>query len=92
MTDWAEQNPPAIWNHYFNLVSLSRAVYDIKDGKISPWIILNSQTGREMLNKFNTEQLEMVYHIMNPEYWSLQFKHRNTELQIAKDIIKESNL
>ena len=92
MTDWAEQNPPAIWNHYFNLVSLSRAVYDIKDGKISPWIILNSHTGREMLNKFNTEQLEMVYHIMNPEYWSLQFKHRNTELQIAKDIIKESNL
>ena len=92
MVDWADNNPPAVWNHYFNLVSLSRAVYDIKDGKISPWIILNSHTGREMLNKFNTEQLEMIYHIMNPEYWSLQFKRRNAELQIARDIIKESNL
>jgi len=92
MVKWAENNPPALWNHYFNFVSLSRAVYDIKDGKISPWVILNSHTGREMLNKFNTEQLEMIYHIMNPEYWSLQFKRRNTELQIAKDIIKESDL
>ena len=67
-------------------------MYDIKDGKISPWLILNSQSGRQMLNKFNTEQLNMIYHIMNPEYWSLQFKRRQTELQIAKDIIKESNL
>ena len=92
MVKWAENNPPALWNHYFNFVSLSRAVYDIKDGKISPWVILNSHTGREMLNKFNTEQLEMIYHIMNPEYWSLQFKRRNVELQIAKDIIKESDL
>lgn len=92
MVKWAENNPPALWNHYFNFVSLSRAVYDIKDGKISPWVILNSHTGREMLNKFNTEQLEMIYHIMNPEYWSLQFKRKNTELQIAKDIIKESDL
>ena len=92
MVEWAANNPPAVWNHYFNFVSLSRAVYDIKDGKISPWMILNSHTGREMLNKFNTEQLEMIYHIMNPEYWSLQFKRRNAELQIARDIIKESNL
>ena len=92
MTDWAEKNPPAIWNHYFNLVSLSRAVYDIKDGKISPWIILNSQTGREMLNKFNTEQLEMVYHIMNPEYWTIKFKRQPQDIALVKEIVQKSNL
>ena len=36
MMDWGEANN-APWNHYFLYVSLSRATYDIKDGKISPW-------------------------------------------------------
>ena len=41
MMKWAENNQSQ-WNHYFLYVSASRAVYDIKDGKVSPWVILNS--------------------------------------------------
>ena len=44
MESWANDNN-SLWNHYFNYVSTNRAVYDIKDGKISPWLILNSPSG-----------------------------------------------
>ena len=36
MMEWSEENEPAPWNHYFQHVSLNRAVWHIKDGKVSP--------------------------------------------------------
>lgn len=56
MVKWAEDNQSQ-WNHYFLYVSLNRAVFDVRDGKVSPWVILNSPNGKSMLKKFNDEQL-----------------------------------
>ena len=92
MMEWAEENKPAPWNHYFHHVSLNRAVWHIKDGKISPWLILNCKSGKEMLGKFNDEQLTMIYNILDPEHWALRFKRQVQDVQLVKDVAKESNL
>jgi CDP-glycerol glycerophosphotransferase (TagB/SpsB family) len=92
MMEWAEENPPAPWHHYFNHVSLNRAVWHIKDGKISPWLMLNCASGKAMLGKFNDEQLAMVYHILNPEHWAIRFKRQSSDVQLVKEVAKESNL
>jgi hypothetical protein len=92
MMDWAEENEPAAWNHYFNYISLNRAVWNIKDGKISPWLILNCKSGKDMLNKFNDEQLNMVYHVINPQHWAMRFKRHPKDVELVKDVAKESNL
>jgi len=92
MMDWAEENEPAAWNHYFNYISLNRAVWDIKDGKISPWLILNCTSGKTMLSKFNDEQLQMVYHVINPEHWAMRFRKLPNDLQLVKDVARESSL
>ena len=92
MMDWAEENEPAAWNHYFNYISLNRAVWHIRDGKISPWLLLNCKSGKDMLGKFNNEQLEMVYHVINPEHWAMRFKRLPNDVQLVKDVAKESSL
>jgi hypothetical protein len=92
MMEWADENKPAAWNHYFNYISLNRAVWHIKDGKISPWLILNCKSGKEMLSKFNDEQLAMVYHVINPEHWALRFKRQSKDVQLVKDVSNESGL
>lgn len=91
MMEWAEEKDSA-WNHYFNYVSLNRAVWDIKDGKVSPWLILNCKTGKEMLSKFNDEQLAMVYHVIDPTHWALRFKRQTKDVELVKEIVKESKL
>jgi hypothetical protein len=91
MVEWAEEKNSA-WNHYFNYVSTNRAVWDIKDGKVSPWLILNCCTGKEMLSKFNDEQLGLVYHVINPEHWALRFKRQLKDVELVKEIVKESKL
>ena len=91
MMEWAEDKS-APWNHYFLYISLNKAVWDIKDGKISPWLILNCASGKEMLSKFNDEHLTMVYHVMNPEHWALRFKRVPHDVELVKEIVKEGNL
>jgi hypothetical protein len=33
MLEWAAENEPAPWNHYFNHIGLNKAVWNIRDGK-----------------------------------------------------------
>jgi hypothetical protein len=91
MMDWAESHN-AQWNHYFLYVSLSRACYDIKDGKISPWVILNSTNGKAMLQKFTDEQLAHVQTIIDPPFWVSKFKKLSTDAALVKEVVKESNI
>jgi len=92
MMEWANENEPAPWNHYFQHIGLNTAVWNIKDGKISPWLILNCKTGKDMLSKFNDEQLNMIYHVMDPAHWAMRFKRNPKDVELVKDVVKESNL
>lgn len=58
MSEWADNND-SVWSHYFYYVSPNRFVWNIKDGKISPWLVLNCDSGKETLNKLSDEQLEL---------------------------------
>ena len=91
MMDWGEKNS-APWEHYFQYVNLNRATHDIKEGLVSPWIILNSRAGKEMLKRFNDEQLDIVGPVIDPTYWLKRFKNLPADLELTKDIIKEAKI
>ena len=80
MMEWADEQEQAPWNHYFKYVSLNRAVWHIRDGKISPWLILNCDSGKEMLSKLNDEQLEIIYPMINPEHWAVPVSYTHLTL------------
>ena len=92
MMEWAADQEDAPWNHYFYYVSLNRAVWHIKDGKMSPWLLLNCKSGKEMLSKFNDEQLNMIFHIVDPSHWALRFKRQPKDVDLVREVVKESNL
>jgi hypothetical protein len=91
MMEWAENNNSQ-WNHYFKYISLNRAVYDIKDGKMSPWMVLNCETGRAMLGKLNDEQLGIIFEVMNPDFWAKRFKTYPADLSLVKQVVEEGAL
>ena len=65
---------------------------DIKDGKVSPWLILNSRTGKDMMTRLNDEQLQIVYPIMDPGHWSLRFNRLPADVEMVKEVTKEARL
>lgn len=91
MIAWAEANNSQ-WNHYFKYVNSNRAVHDIRDGKISPWLVLNCKTGQEMLSKFNDEQLAMIFETVDPTFWTKRFRMYPADLELVKQVITESSL
>lgn len=91
MIEWADANN-AEWNHYFKYANLNRAAYHIKDGKISPWLILNSSNGQNMLKKFDDVQLQMISVVMDIPYWLSKFKKLPADVELVKQVVKESNI
>jgi hypothetical protein len=91
MMAWAENNNSS-WNHYFLYVSINRAVFDVKDGKISPWLILNCKNGKDMVRKFNDEQLAAVNSVMDIPFWLNKFKKLPADVELVKEVVKGSNL
>lgn len=91
MLEWAEENS-AQWEHYFLYVNLNRATKHIKEGLVSPWIILNCKSGRQMLTKLNNEQIEIVSPMLDPDHWSRRFKSSPGDLELVKEVLKEAKV
>ena len=45
-----------------------------------------------MLGKFNDEQLNMIYHVLDPEHWAMRFKRNPNDIELVREIVKEANL
>jgi hypothetical protein len=91
MMEWGDTSG-AQFNHYFNYVNLNRAVHDIKDGKISPWLMLNCKSGKDMLQNFNDDQLSMIAPAFDLPYWLKKFKQVPADVALVKEICKEAGL
>jgi len=91
MVKWAKEKD-SVYNHHFSYASTNRITWDIKDGKISPWLVLNCKTGKAALNNFNDEQLGMLGAVLDPSHWALRFKRQPSDVELVKQVVKEANL
>jgi hypothetical protein len=91
MMNWGETNNTP-WEHYFAYANLNRATHDIKEGLVSPWLVLNTKSGKDMLKRMNDEQLEIVGPIIDPQHWMKRFKSLPADMELVKDIIKEAKI
>lgn len=91
MMEWGDTSG-AQFNHYFNYVNLNKAVHDIRNGKISPWVLLNSKSGKDMLNKFNDEQLDLIAPAFDLPYWLKKFKSVPADILLVKEICTEAGI
>jgi hypothetical protein len=91
MVEWAKKNNTS-WNKYFANASTNLVVWHIKDGKISPWLLLNCKSGKAMLGTLNEEQLTMIFNNLNPQHWALRFKRQKDDVALVKEVVEGSNL
>ena len=91
MIEWSDEHN-ANYAHYFKYASLNRVVHDIKNGKISCWVILNTQTGKQMLQNMTDEQLEIIAPAFDLPYWVRKFKETPADVALVKEICKEAGI
>ena len=65
-------------------MSTPRAVHDIRSAKISPWLIYLSETGDSLLTRLNDEQVKMIEHIIEANFWMKLFVQNKEEVAEVK--------
>lgn len=91
MLEWSDEHS-ANFAHYFDYVSLNRAVSDMLNGRISPWVILNCNTGKKMVSKMNDEQLAMISPVFDVKFWLKKFKECPADTVMIRELCKETGI
>lgn len=91
MLDWSDTKKTD-WNLYFKEATLIRISRDIKEGRISPWIVLNSKSGMSAIRRFPDEELNSLDNIIAPAFWFNRFKKYPDEMLFIKEIVETNGL
>jgi hypothetical protein len=66
-------------NDVFRYSNPNRICQYIVNGKISPWMLYQSDSGVHLLETLNQDQVTMITDYINPELWALKF-HREPDV------------
>tara|TARA_B100001287_G_scaffold271116_1_gene270915 strand:- start:917 stop:1627 length:711 start_codon:yes stop_codon:yes gene_type:complete len=91
MGEWATEENARL-EDFFKYINLNRVTQMIANGKISPWIILNSETGKDMISIMHDDQIKIIYEMIDPEYWKRTFKKREEDLDFVKQTLTEAGI
>lgn len=87
--DWAEKNnhPSQDCVRYGNP---NAVCYAITTGRLSPWVIYNSESGQKFLSDANQEQLAMVWPYINVDVWNKKFSDYPADQEYAREILQKA--
>ena len=91
MEKWAEENN-SVFNHFFLFGNENKICQMINNGRISPWVIFNCDSGTAMLGKLNTSQLDIIYSIIDPDFWNRKLETYASDASWVKDILNQAGL
>jgi hypothetical protein len=62
----------------------------VVNGKISPWMLYQSESGIQFLEGIDSTQQKMIFEYINPEQWAIKFR-RNTEMVVqVKELLNQA--
>ena len=87
--DWAEEtgSPPEDCLRYGNS---NKMAYAVNTGRISPWVIYNSESGQKFLSELDPTQIAMVWPYIDADFWMRKFKDYPADQEYARDILQKA--
>lgn len=87
--EWAEKHSsrPQDCLRYGNANAIC---YAITTGRISPWVIYNSESGQQFLNNLDSGQVGMIWPYINSDAWQHRFHDSADDQKYAQDILKQA--
>ncbi len=86
---WSEEtNNPS--QHFLRYGNTNKICHLITSGKITGWVIFNSESGHEFLNNLNPEQLAIIFDYISPDKWQKIFKDYSGDTEYVKEMLKQA--
>ena len=68
----------------------NRICYEVTAGRISPWILYQSESGLEFLGSLQELQQKMVLEYIDPEKWAIKFRRDVDIIPEVKELLKQA--
>ncbi len=72
---------------YLRYGNRNKICYAITSGKISPWMLFQSTSGVEFMDKLDQTQVKMVIDYIDPEKWALKFHREPDNVKQVKELL-----
>ena len=86
---WGEDKD-APSHDYLRYGNHNAIVQAIIAGRISPWVLYNSDSGQRFLSDMNSEHRTMVWPYIDPDVWTKKLKDDPTNRNEAQDLLKKA--
>ena len=70
--------------------NVNKICYQITLGKISPWMLYQSESGKNFLSNLDETQVKMLIDYINPELWAIKFNRIPDIVIEVKDILNKA--
>lgn len=87
--DWAEKtgNPAHDCLRYGNANAICHA---ISAGRISPWVLYNSESGQKFLSELSSDQVIMIWIYIDSDVWQKKFQTYPADQEYSKEMLKQA--
>ena len=80
---WHEEtNNPA--HDYLRFGNENKICYAITTGRISAWVLYNTDSGIELLSRLNQEQLSIIWPFVDTDFWGKKFTEYAADAEYIK--------
>lgn len=76
-------------NDYLRYGSKSKICHEITNGKISPWVLYQSDSGKKFLDELSEDLVKMIYDYINPVQWAVKFSKLESDVEEVKSLLQE---
>lgn len=91
ISSWAESNGKQL-KDFFTCVNTIEALYLIRSGRISPWVLYLADTSGKLLADFTPEQMSIIKEIIDPMEWQKVFMKNENDVMFVKDVLRQAEL
>lgn len=72
----------------FRYINSNKICYMITTGQISPWVLYQSDAGKQFLSSLDTSQTNLIFEYIDPERWNIKFKREPENVIDVRSILK----
>lgn len=75
---------------YLRYGNSNRICHAITTGKISPWMLYQSDSGIKFMDNLDTTQVKMIIDYIDPEKWALKFHREQESVSTVKELLNKA--
>lgn len=87
--DWAERtgNPDRDYLRYGNDNTICHAVIT---GRVTAWVLYNSDSGTEFLARINAQQVSMIWSMIDADFWQRRFRDYPADTEYVREMLRKA--